>query len=389
MNTKLSGKVALLFYVTLAMDMTALCSEDPNIQLRDACIANNLDLVKLALASKADANFIDQKYVVVQGRCLNHLLSVLNSSPTPLRIASYNGNLEIVKELLMSGARVNGVTRSLYSGTMESPTPLAQAISSGYAEIVKILILANASLDVSGSGIYSLMQLAAQSGRLDILKLLVHANVSVDAKNSFLGFNALSIALESNYIDMYKFLILSGANFSDASSKIVCDRLGINKESGTLILSACKIKEPGFFTDLIIAAPSIASLLNNQAHIEIANFADNMQMTALMHAVLVNNLDMINYLLIYNDRCGELDIAAENENGDNALQFALNRNNASVCKLFAKHNDKFFKIIEDVTPLKGPIARLVIRLLHGQNSLFVDLEKIENQQAASSRCVLQ
>ena len=57
---------------------------------------------------------------------------------TPLRAASFNGHLEVVRILLSAGAQVNGA----------EDTPLMLAVWKGHVAVAKVLLEADAALDI-------------------------------------------------------------------------------------------------------------------------------------------------------------------------------------------------------------------------------------------------
>jgi ankyrin repeat protein len=149
-----------------------------------------------------------------------------------LILASENGYLDIVKQIIYLGADVNA------NDNNNNITALMEASENGHLEIVQFLITNGA--DVNASDKYNLTALmnAASNGHADIVKLLIENRANVNTINC-LGNTALiqvtqnSIMDKETQLDIVKQLIQSGAdvNIQDKYNKWtpLMDATSINK----------------------------------------------------------------------------------------------------------------------------------------------------------------
>jgi uncharacterized protein len=123
---------------------------------------------------------------------------------TPLCLASYFGNLDIVVYLLSKAAKVN-----LQSENYEKVTPLHSAVSGGNVEIAKVLLDNGADVNAQQKGYVTPLHLAAQTGqKLMVRLLLIHkANVNIKMLG---GKTALAMARETGNEEIIKMLIHNG-----------------------------------------------------------------------------------------------------------------------------------------------------------------------------------
>lgn len=149
-----------------------------------------------------------------------------------LILASENGYLDIVKQIIYLGADVNA------NDNNNNITALMEASENGHLEIVQFLITNGA--DVNATDKYNLTALmnAAANGHANIVKLLIENRANVNTINC-LGSTALiqvaqnSIMDKETQLDIVKQLIKSGAdvNIQDKYNKWtpLMDATSINK----------------------------------------------------------------------------------------------------------------------------------------------------------------
>ena len=111
-------------------------------------------------------------YLTVVQCILERGTETLNKSDgdgnTPLRMASYNGHLDIVKTLLAAKAEVN--KSNIYGWT-----PLLMASQNGHLEAVKTLLAAKAEVNKSNAYGSTPLLWASSNGHLEIVKTLLTA----------------------------------------------------------------------------------------------------------------------------------------------------------------------------------------------------------------------
>jgi hypothetical protein len=146
----------------------------------------DIEVVKVLIASGADVN------------------KTTPNGASPLYIASHKGHLEIVKTLLAAGADVNktitGEVSSLYI-----------ASQNGHLEVVKALIAAGADVNKTMTGEVSPLYIASQCGHLEIVKTLLAAGADVN-KTMKGGASPLYIASFKERLEVVKALLEAGAN---------------------------------------------------------------------------------------------------------------------------------------------------------------------------------
>lgn len=154
---------------------------------------------------------------------------------TALIIAAYRGNVELVKELIAAGAkleeknnygwtafmlaaqagRAEVVTLLIAAGTKfdkkekDGRTALMAAAYKGHVEVVKLLIAAGAKLEEKDKYGWTPLIAAAYKGRAEIIKLLVAAGANVDEKNKD-GRKARDIAISENHGEIYDKAVEAG-----------------------------------------------------------------------------------------------------------------------------------------------------------------------------------
>ncbi len=199
---------------------------DPNAELNDAIVANDLDRVKFLLkhGAKVDARDGDgntalinatrfgyaniAKYLLAQHANV-HLTDL--SKWTPLMYAAWTDQPEMVKLLVARGAKVN-------IKDSKGLTPLA--VAAQHAKLKAVAELVKAGADVNepvAKGGYTPLMLAVVAGSDGLVDTLIKHGAKVDAANSG-GVTALMIAAARNFPDVAESLIKSGAEVNARSS---------------------------------------------------------------------------------------------------------------------------------------------------------------------------
>lgn len=114
---------------------------------------------------------------------------------TLLRIASFQGHVEVVKLLLAAKANVEAGDKEFAS------TSLAVASQNGHLEIVKLLLAAKANVNAAAKYGITALFMASKNGHIEIVKLLLDAKANVDATNK--NFHATPLLLASQWPASY------------------------------------------------------------------------------------------------------------------------------------------------------------------------------------------
>lgn len=162
--------------------------------LFQAAANGDLDLVRQLLASGADVRQFN------------------NDGETALHLAAAAGHLLIVKELITHGAEVN--SPKIVSGTSINYTPVAAAVSRGRVDVVKYLSEKGGTLyQVEGYlGYINELNGAAAGGSLEMVRYLVEdKKLPIDEPDS-IGVTPLFMAIETLHAEILRYLIDKGAN---------------------------------------------------------------------------------------------------------------------------------------------------------------------------------
>ena len=99
----------------------------------------------------------------------------------PLILASKQGNVAIIKELLDVGAPINivGNNQSSYEHVQaEDASPMHAAVAGGYLDVIKMLLSQGADIETNVEGPGTPLSVAASKGRADIVRLLLSAGAN-------------------------------------------------------------------------------------------------------------------------------------------------------------------------------------------------------------------
>lgn len=226
---------------------------------------------------------------------------------TPLLLAAYKGNAEVVRALIDADAR-------LEARTADGRTPLIYAAGWGSAETVAALIEAGARVDArADAGMTALMFAAAPRPDVAVLSALIDAGADVNARNKWRQ-DPLMIAARAGALDKVERLLASGA---DATST------DLNEETA-LSLAA----ETADIDSLVLE-----TLLRAGADADAANIEG---VTPLMKAAQMGRADLVALLL----EAGASRDAAD-ANGWTAAAWARNRQDElgqQIARMLAGHD---------------------------------------------------
>ena len=228
---------------------------------------------------------------------------------------SSSGNLDGVKKLIESGAKINAVDKK------DGNTALMLAAYNARYDIVETLLAADASVDIrNNSGntalIFALWCPADKqdcSGSAKVVNVLIKAGADVNAKNNTNYTPLMAAVSQKNNASIVSSLLSAGA---DVTAK--------NKSLQTPFLFAVHFQD-----DLEV----IQLLLKSGADI---NAIDSKDYTALMSTVVNNKIDFMNLLLgagadpNYKDSKGRTALTHAAYEGNNKILHALIKAGADV-----------------------------------------------------------
>ena len=157
---------------------------------------NCTELFEFLLSNGVDVNFKDK-----------------NSGDTALHTAALFGRVDLLKRLLVSGAKVNAKNDSDW-------TALKTATVHRKNDVIKVLLEIGADLNAKDNYGNTLLIDAAMIGDINLVKTFLAAGVKVDEQNNS-GWTALTYVACSSNVKMLKELILFGAkiNLNDNEGK--------------------------------------------------------------------------------------------------------------------------------------------------------------------------
>ncbi|SUW07618.1 ankyrin repeat-containing protein [Brachyspira pilosicoli] len=283
---------------------------------------------------------------------------------TPLMIASYKGNTDIVKLLLEYNASVDitnnyNYTALIYAciyGNLDVVkillehkadmyietkleknylTTLMIACSQNYTEIVRILLENGYDPNYKnqrGETAFIYYISIENNPSIEIIKLLLEYGADINAQNSK-GSTALMLAsYDEEKKDFMRTLLENGAdteltnNYNGNTALLnACERRNIEGVKLLLEYNAnINVQDEFKKTPLILACDAdsydiVKILLEHNADI---NLSDHRKETPLMYAVEEKNRDIVELLLKYNP-----DLTLKNESSKTALDIAYKRNN--------------------------------------------------------------
>ena len=176
-------------------------------QILKALYQGQKDVVNELLASGIELN-VYEAAGTGQTQRLRELIaadpSLVNSHApdgfTPLGLAIFFGHSETVNALLDAGADVN-----LASRESMKVSPLASASAAGQLEIARVLIARGANVNARAASDFTPLHESAASGRMEFAKLLLENGADVNARTSD-GKTPLDYAREHNRAEMVQLL---------------------------------------------------------------------------------------------------------------------------------------------------------------------------------------
>jgi len=290
----------VLFFILLFLQMI---NASYDVDLLTSTKIGNITQVEDSLLAGANPNYQDDKGM------------------SPLLLATYNGNFDIVKLLINANANVNIniVCNSLNLLPEEiikyKDTPLSLAVSQGHLSIASFLIKKGANLNAHNNLNRTALLLAVQSGNIEMVRILLNAGANLNEKSGLDKNTPLIEAVKTGNQKIVNLLVSSGAEI-DIVNKNGESALFLAKQNSMSVLSTT-LKRKGaveeyslfvkipimilfFFIVFIFVVniipfilPSNMSLINVQASAFIIAFTLGVLFVAIAWQVPLTILDSI------------------------------------------------------------------------------------------------
>ncbi len=204
---------------------------------------------------------------------------------TAIMWASYNGDLELVKQLVAAGADVNAKNDF-------GAFALSEAAMMGSAPIIDALLKAGANADAANNEGETALMEVARTGHIDAANLLLKAGADINLTEQWGGQSPLMWAAAQDQPEMVKFLLANGAN---------PDARGVVRNWERKIIKEPRPKDmnQGGFTPLLYAAREgcIACARELVAGGADLNLPDPHRVTPLVMAIMNVHFDLAAYLI--------------------------------------------------------------------------------------------
>ena len=229
---------------------------------------------------------------------------------TPLCLAAYDKNAEMVKFLISNGADLDAYDSIGF-------TPLIYAVY-GYnkpvvTSIVKDLLLAKANPNAPTPNDYTPLMKASEQDLPEVIDMLISFGADVNARNRY-GFTPIDLAADGQQINNIGKLLMNGSKLPqrdvlkafalETAVSATSNKKNLNKQITLMLLKKGINPNIEFFdgTNALLAA----SILNKKDIVEIllkngadVNKSDHFGVTPLMAAAMQGNADIINLLFKY------------------------------------------------------------------------------------------
>ena len=235
---------------------------------------------------------------------------------TVLNFAVFKSNKELIKLLLKSGANVNKLTN-------DGVTPLMVSLKSKDIDITKMLIENGADINVTSTG-STVLDLSIKNGRLDIIDLLLKYDIDINKTNPLITailtltkFNPKSLAVAEILNEVLKKSNNSNTNSYNSNNNSEHSNININEAHN-------------FIQDYYL---TIVKMLLTHPNININNQTDNL--TPFTLAILLNEIDIIRLFLEHHkgDELRQLHINKQDTFGFTPLMRAVRRTLLDIIKL--------------------------------------------------------
>ncbi|XP_054857616.1 E3 ubiquitin-protein ligase MIB2 isoform X2 [Eublepharis macularius] len=253
-------------------------------------------------------------------------VDIKNQGRTALQVASYLGQVEVVKVLLQTHANIN-------LRDEEGDTALHYAAFGNQAEVARVLVSKGANPDLLNNVKCTALYIAVNKGFTEVVQALCEYNCDVNLPDSY-GDTPLHYAITADFkciiealteVPTIDFTIPNRQGFNLLHhSALKGNKLAIKKILARARQLVDAKKEDGF-TALHLAAlnnhKEVAEILIKEGRCDV-NLKNNRNQTPLHLAVTQGHMEMVQ--LLVSERC---DVNAEDEDGDTAMHIVLERHN--------------------------------------------------------------
>lgn len=220
---------------------------------------------------------------------------------TPLFVACIEDNEEIIKLILINGAKVNKSDNS-------NNTPLHYLCGENNIKLIKLLITKNVEINKRNNYGETCLFIASENGNLEIIELLIDNNADLNIPNND-QITPLNIATQYKHLEIIKFLINKGAD--------------INKEDTTKITPLYISAQKGFLEIVELLITKKVEINKSGPH----------GMTPLFIACQNQKLDIVEILLSNGG-----DLSKMNNSGNTILQIVCKTKNKQLFELLLHYN---------------------------------------------------
>lgn len=170
--------------------------------LHSACLGEYDDMVLSCLQKEAEVEVDDEDDEDEERE--TRLVEVYDEDgETPLHIACYTGNAEIVRFLIEAAADTE--KKDSYGRA-----PLNRACYDGFEDIAKVLLESGCDVDTAGPGHRTALNVAARKGYVGIVKLLIERGANLDAPDNQ-ALTPLHAAASCGDVEISEMLLDAGA----------------------------------------------------------------------------------------------------------------------------------------------------------------------------------
>uniref|UniRef100_A0A670JCS1 E3 ubiquitin-protein ligase MIB2 n=1 Tax=Podarcis muralis TaxID=64176 RepID=A0A670JCS1_PODMU len=264
-------------------------------------------------------------------------VDVKNQGRTALQVASYLGQVEVVKILLQAHANIN-----LWDE--EGDTALHYAAFGNQADVARFLVSKGANGDLRNNAKCTALYIAVNKGFTEVVQALCEHNCDVNLPDSY-GDTPLHYAITADFkciiealteVPNIDFTIQNQQGFNLLQhSALKGNKLAIKKILARARQLVDAKKEDGF-TALHLAAlnnhKEVAEILIKEGRCDI-NLKNNRNQTPLHLAVTQGHMEMVQ--LLVSEGC---DVNAEDEDGDTAMHIVLEREH--LMSIMAKEQEE-------------------------------------------------
>ncbi|XP_034976183.1 E3 ubiquitin-protein ligase MIB2 isoform X2 [Zootoca vivipara] len=264
-------------------------------------------------------------------------VDVKNQGRTALQVASYLGQVEVVKILLQAHANIN-----LWDE--EGDTALHYAAFGNQADVARFLVSKGANGDLRNNAKCTALYIAVNKGFTEVVQALCEHNCDVNLPDSY-GDTPLHYAITADFkciiealteVPNIDFTVQNQQGFNLLQhSALKGNKLAIKKILARARQLVDAKKEDGF-TALHLAAlnnhKEVAEILIKEGRCDI-NLKNNRNQTPLHLAVTQGHMEMVR--LLVSEGCN---VNAEDEDGDTAMHIVLEREH--LMSIMAKEQEE-------------------------------------------------